>query len=130
MRSSSQKENDLRLIVVQGLLYLLCCCHLSLGFFFLFCWPYLLKQLLKETRRDSVIEEQRCGLAVWWMEEGWFTMALLVVVVVPLLTPLEEERAHNNALLLTTPLPSDQFVDMSPLKDLEFRKLRSCSAKP
>jgi hypothetical protein len=86
---------------------------------------------LKETRRDSVIEEQRCGLAVWWMEEGWFTMALLVVVVVvPLLTPLEEEPAHNNALLLTTPLPSDQFVDMSPLKDLEFHKLRSCSAKP
>jgi hypothetical protein len=85
---------------------------------------------LKETRRDSVIEEQRCGLAVWWMEEAWFTMALLVVVVVPLLTPLEEERAHYNALLLTTPLPSDQFVDMSPLKDLEFHKLRSCSAKP
>jgi hypothetical protein len=103
---------------------------ISLGFFFLFGWPYLLKQLLKETRRDSVIEEQRCGLAVWWMEEGWFTMALLVVVVVPLLTPLEEELAHNNALLLTTPLPSDQFVDMSPLKDLKFHKLRSCSAKP
>jgi hypothetical protein len=103
---------------------------ISLGFFSLFCWPYLLKQLLKETRRDSVIEEQRCGLAVWWMEEGWFTMALLVVVVFPLLTPLEEERAHNNVLLLTTLLPSDQFVYMSPLKDLEFHKLRSWSAKP
>jgi hypothetical protein len=44
MRDSSQKENDLRLTVVQGLLYLLCCCHLSWVFF-----PFLLALLTEAT---------------------------------------------------------------------------------